>query len=435
MTSAHAKLCSPSGAEQWMACSGSVVMEAAFPDNSDDDTFNGTARHLVCGSALMEKKDAIDYVGREIVFWSHPESESTGECFREELGDNLETEILRTVTYEDDWVEEDQDYLDVVRAMAEGGEMFVEQRVNFERFTGIPGDSFGTADTVILKPLADTTYELIVVDRKTGYVEVPAERNKQLLFYALGAYNDHDLVFNITRARLVIHQREAREWDCSIEEVLAFAAEARTAAQRVKEAVDSHGQMDQATWQAKYLNPDPSRSACLYCRAMAECPAVQAKVDKLADEQPVTVYTPKDLATKFAAVGLIEDWCKAVRERVKTLLLEQQEVPGFKLVQGRAGNRKWTDAAAVETYLKDTVRLTESQRYSQKLISPTAAEKLFKEKTLRPGQWTKLQEHIGRADPSLAVVPEGDKRLPFVPRNAADDFSTLPDEPGVSPGK
>jgi hypothetical protein len=54
---------------------------------------------------------------------------------------------------------------------------------------GLPG-AFGTADAIVLSDDGET---LTVVDYKNGYTEVDAERNAQLMLYALGALNGVEL--------------------------------------------------------------------------------------------------------------------------------------------------------------------------------------------------------------------------------------------------
>ena len=82
------------------------------------------------------------------------------------------------------------------------------------------------------------------------------------------------------------------------------------------------------------------------------------------------------LAACLGKVDLIEDWCKAVRAEVENRLASGQEVPGYKLVAGKRGNRAWGDPVAVEDLLKNRFRLKTEEMYDFKLISPTSAEKL-----------------------------------------------------------
>jgi hypothetical protein len=416
----HAKLFSPSKAEGWFACAGRPVMEADYPDTGNKSSDEGTARHEVCALCLLDTEPGKQigpaaFVGRVM---------SNG------------------VAYQADWVEEDQDYVDTVRARAEGGDLHVEQQVDFRRFIECtdPEDGFGTGDAVILKPLDDRTYELIVVDRKTGYHEVPVERNKQLLLYALGAYDEHSLVYDISRVRLIIHQRSAREWDCSVQELLEFAQQARSRAISVQNAVAMHGKVPDSEWHATFLNPQPTEDACRYCKAMATCPAMQAKVqdtvgadfeEMAAGEVELNAEGASDaeLSTCMAATGLIEDWIKAIRAEVERRLLTGQEVPGFKLVLGKAGARAWKDGDVAEAALK-SMRLRIEEMYDLKVISPTSAEKLTKgdKPVIGPKQWKKLQDHITRSEPKPSVAPQSDKRDAYTPTPAVDDFQPVVDE-------
>ena len=421
----HAKLFSPSKAEGWFACAGRAVLEAGFPDKGSEYSDDGTARHDICAKSLLSGEHVHRYVG-------------------------LQAE--NGVTYQADWVDEDQDYVDVVRALAEGGELFVEQKLDFRRFIDCtdPNEGFGTGDAVVLKPIGDGTHELVVIDRKTGYVEVEVERNKQLMLYALGAYDEHSLVYDISHVRLIIHQRRATEWDCTVAELLEFAKEARSRAITVVNAVQMHGKVDQAEWERTFLNQRPSEDACRYCKAMATCPSMQSFVQQTvgADFEQLTTFnremteawaekspaatTPVDLSQQMAACGAIEDWIKAVRAEVERRLLAGPDVPGFKLVLGKAGARTWRDAEAAEAELKK-MRLKVEDMYDLKVISPTSAEKLTKapegvKPRLGKRQWAKLQDHITRSDPKPSVAPESDKRDRYVPPNPADDFTPVADD-------
>lgn len=421
MPDIHAKTCSPSGAEGWFACAGRIVMETGLPDNGNEYSDDGTARHWVCATCAASGDAVSGYVGSPIA-----------------LGPG------KSITYLAEWVDEDQDYVDTVRKLADGGDLFVERVVNFEAFTQVPGDSFGTADAIILKALALGQHELIVIDRKTGYHEVEVERNKQLMLYALGAYAEFGMVYDIARVRLIIHQRAAREWDTSIDELLKFGELARSKACTVQNAIAMHGKVAQAEWNATFLNPDPSEDACRYCKAMATCPAMRAKVETVtgADFNVVDAnLSPLDvslvpavsidfLAVQMSSVSLVEDWCKAVRAETERRLLRGVAVPGFGLELGKQGNRKWSDEAQAEAALK-AMRLKKEEMYDFSLISPTTAEALAKAKkdgpppVLGDRQWKKLQPLITRAPAKPSVKPLALIKEPYTPPNVADDFQVV----------
>lgn len=140
--SEHAKL-SPSGAHRWMRCPASLRREEDFPDESSVYAQEGTRAHEAA-AAILE--------GRE------PQWEE----------DDVVSGMPEYV----------QSYVDLVRELAQGGTLLVEQRVSFSPYMGgAAASAFGTSDAVILK---DPT--LTVVDLKYGMgVKVDAEDNEQLM--------------------------------------------------------------------------------------------------------------------------------------------------------------------------------------------------------------------------------------------------------------
>ena len=98
-----------------------------------------------------------------------------------------------------------------------------------------------------------------------------------------------------------------------------------------------------------------------------------------------------------------------------------RDVPGFKVVAGRAGNRKWSNAAEVEATLK-SMGLNNDEMYEKSLITPTTAEKLAKARVIGPRQWPKLKDMIVRGDGKPTVVKADDPR-PALTVASPDDFS------------
>ena len=100
------------------------------------------------------------------------------------------------------------------------------------------------------------------------------------------------------------------------------------------------------------------------------------------------------------------------------------DVPGWKLVQGKKGARQWSDAKAAEEALK-AMRLRQDQMYDMKLISPTSAEKLAKDEIIGKRQWPKVQELITQTEGRPHVAPATDSRPALDIRPVADDFEAL----------
>jgi hypothetical protein len=393
---AHALL-SPSAAHRWMRCPASVALEQRCPDASSEYADEGTAAHELAAMALTENRDADGYIGRVI---------TVGE---------------REFTVDEDMAAYVQVYLDEVRTLADGGDLFVEQRVDFSSAVGVE-DSFGTSDAVIVKGS-----ELILVDLKYGRgVQVSATENEQMLLYAIGGLDAFGLAAVFETVRLVIVQPRLQwtsDWSCPVDDVGAFAAKAADAAKVAIDILREEG---------REIVGAPGEKQCRFCKAKAICPALEREVQQavLGDFSDLTakavaeatdklpyVYS-QALGRRMDAVELVEIWCKAVRARAESELLAGRRVDGWKLVEGRRGNREWRDPNAVEEALKG-MRLKADDIYDRKLISPARAEKLLKDS---PRRWSAISAHITQSEGKPSVAPMSDKRPAY---SVADDFEDL----------
>ena len=324
------------------------------------------------------------------------------------------------VAFTDDMLRDVLKYTDQIQQLVEstGGVLHVEQRLPIGQWTDEVG-AHGTSDAVIV-----AGDELIVVDLKFGMgVEVSAVENKQLMVYALAALDvfgkaENGYTFNLVR--LVISQPRIgnfSEWTISVEELLAFGKEVKMAA---------------ATTRMADAPLHSSEKACKFCKAKSTCPALTKAVesatgalfeDMTAPVRPADCASD-DIANKMAMVKLVEDWCKAIRAETERRLLAGEAVRGYKLVQGKMGNRKWSDADEAEATLKG-IRLKVEEMYDLSLISPTTAEKLMGAGTIGPRQWKKVIPLITRSEGQPSVAPESDKRPALVVGGNTDDFDVV----------
>lgn len=407
----HARL-SPSSAHRWIACPASLTMCEQNPQTgSSHYADEGTAAHeLAAKTLLTDAKIAEAFLGQR-------------------------SEEVPQFVFDEDMCANVQKYVDDIMQYAEGHELMVEQRVNFSAAVGVE-NSFGTSDAIVL---TRDGLELQLHDLKYGRgVRVEAERNEQLMTYALGALNEYDPAGLVEVVRLVIHQPRLyalSEWDCKVDELLEFGVKLRNAGKKAIEFATVGGTPPKEGF-------NPGEKQCRFCSAQAVCPALakhntELIIDEFVDlteetaeglgekvEQAIERLHGEDnntLAVLLKNVDLIESWCKAVRTRASEELQNGREVPGFKLVQGKQGNRKWADETEAEEVMR-SMRLKREDMYSFKLVSPTQAEKLLKDS---PRRWNRVNKLITRAEGGVHVAPESDKRPAIVIEPVVESFGDL----------
>lgn len=428
MTAAHSYW-SASKFESLMLCPGKIVLEDGAPDNTNAYAAEGTAAHQVLTLALQEERPAAAYIGRQI----HLDSR----------GKPCEPDVAAyTYAVDDDMAEHVQVCIDYVADLrGDDGVVFADIRVNYSSYLDVAEDTaWGTADVIVARGA-----ELIVVDFKYGRGhEVDAERNPQMSLYGLGALQAYQgLAADFERVRMAISQprikRAPSEWDCSVEELEAWGRS--TARSAVLTCITAKNTVRAEVWEETFLRP--TEKACKFCKAKATCPALRDEVASTVNTFGATPATPDEfaeietataealkhadeawLSAALSKVDLIEDWCKSVRAETERRLLAGDKVPGWKLVQGKKGNRAWSKPDDVEALLK-AMRLKEAEMYDFKLISPTTAEKLHKAGTIGPRQWPKVQALITQSEGKPHVAPASDSRPALVVTPVVDDFTDV----------
>jgi hypothetical protein len=387
-----------------MACPGSVVLEAAFPDQSSVYAAEGTLAHEIASQCLIHNLYPSMYLGEE----------HTIDGFDFTVGQDMEGHVL--------------DYIKLVRELAEGKTLYVESKVPIDHLTGEQGAT-GTSDVVIVDVAGRN---LSIVDLKYGMgVRVEAEGNPQLMMYALGALEMYGVLCDFDTVSMYIHMPRLNyvgEYHISTAELLKFGEEVRLAAGHVQLAQSLELAEDDDISDGFF---NPGEKQCRFCKAKSTCPALRAEVAEIVGgsatledfmpEVPDMQTGDNYLSMAMAKVGLVEDWCKGVRAEVERRLLAGQKVDGFKLVEGRRGNRKWADEAEVEALFK-SFRMRADDMYDKSLISPTKAEKLFKS---NPKRWEKVEALTSRSDGKPSVAFATDKRSELTVQSVADDFSDL----------
>lgn len=389
----HALL-SPSGAKKWLSCSASLACEKDIPNASGKAAVLGTAMHTIAevhlnqyikGTALPLEREVGAYVLDE------------GKGQIKALISPMKGAVLITA----DMIEQVRKYTDYCKAIIDVATYAkLEMRVNLTEVLhpGYEGvETFGTADLVAVQELANTDEHMLIIgDLKTGRHRVEAKENKQLMLYALGVYRRLKRRYNITVVRLVIFQPYAggaSEWDISVEGLELFAKFAR---KRALLALDAYFRGKK---NLKASDFRPSVDGCQWCRFSEQCAARTKTVNSVLAEELEDDFalelTPEQLVAEYEKLPLLRQHIDKVEKAMAAALHSGKKVPGYKLVEGRPGNRAWKDAEKVAEKYGD--KLTK-----EVLMTPTEAVKVISEE--------ELKDFITRKPGAPCVATADDKR-------------------------
>ena len=389
----HALL-SPSGAKKWLSCAASLACEKDIPNTSGKSAVTGTACHTIAevhlnayirGTALPLEREVGAYVLDE------------GKGQIKALISPMKGAVLITA----DMIEQVRKYTDYCKAVIDVATYAkLEMRVNLTEVLhpGYEGvETFGTADIVAVQELANTDEHMLIIgDLKTGRHRVEAKENKQLMLYALGVYRRLKRRYNITVVRLVIFQPYAggaSEWDISVEGLELFA---KFAQKRALLALDAYFRGKK---NLKASDFKPSVDGCQWCRFSEQCAArtktVNAVLAEELEDDFTLELTPEQLVAEYEKLPLLRQHIDKVEKAMAAALHSGKKVPGYKLVEGRSGNRAWKDAEKVAG--KYGIALMK-----QVLMTPTEAVKVIPEE--------ELKDFITRKPGAPCVATAEDKR-------------------------
>lgn len=414
----HALL-SPSGSKKWLACAASLACEADIPNVSGAAAVNGTCMHTLA-ETVLNRIIGGDDISADKYKGSYALNEGKGPI--KALAKPEKGAVLIT----DDFVSQANKYVDYCRPIIDAAELVeVESRVNLTRvlhpgveLNGEPLQTFGTADLVVLVKRSDGTYMLIVGDLKTGRHKVLAKENKQMMLYALGLLRKLKRVYDITAVRLVIFQPYAGgedEWDTTTEALEQFGKFAQS---RALKAIDAFERGKKGLKPADFR---PSSDVCQWCRFSEKCNAKSnatrlATTDAAGDipvDNAQAEMTLDQLKAEWDKLPLMRQHIADIEKAMYAALMRGEKVDGLKLVEGRPGNRSWSDTDKVEIASNEHWGLM----HKEVLLSPTEAEK-----ALTPEQWAKVAEFVTRKPGQPSIATADDKRPAWTPVSD-DDLS------------
>ena len=371
---AHALL-SASSAHRWLNCPPSAVAAEAYPQQDTDYTREGTTAHEVA-----------EHVARG------------GNPNLEELRDwmpDVNQEMIECAKGYADYIQEQIQEPDAL--------VMLEQRVDFSPW--VP-DGYGTGDCIIIQ--GDT---MDVIDYKYGKgVAVSAVDNPQEMCYGLGALNEYGFAYEIERVRLHIYQPRINNvsvHEMTVAELLAWGESIKPVAEQ---AAKGKGKYSAGAW-------------CKFCPHAGRCRTLTKVCSEYVETHGLKVRVPvlaaHEVAEVLAMEPLVTLWLKRVKDQALSTMLSGEQIPGYKVVEGKPGNRKWFDELQVLAVLEEAGYSREDVTET-KLLSPAGMDKALGKKKA-----TELLEGmVTRSAGAPVIAPESDKRPTY---NPADDFEKLED--------
>lgn len=366
---AHAVL-SASSSARWLKCPPSAVAATMYPSTGTEFTREGTLAHEVA----------------ELFVRLSPEkaTENLLADFKEWIGsDDITMEMLQCA----------ESYRDYIHELITDPEAVVllEQRLDLSPW--VP-EGFGTGDCTIIQG-----NRLDIIDYKYGKgVAVSAEGNSQMRLYGLGALNDFGDIYDIHEVGMHIYQPRLNNISTEVLTTDRLYIWASKVAQIATLAAEGKGD---------YC----SGEHCRFCPHAGQCPTLSADCVKVVNlgggKASVPTMAPWMIADILKQESIITGWLKAVKERALSQMLSGEEIPGYKVVEGR-GSREWTDETAVSDALMARGHTWEELSY-ESMYSPAQMEKALGKKRVQEIVGTLIVTKPG----SPTIAPATDKREPY----------------------
>lgn len=371
----HAKL-SASGAKRWLLCHPSVRLEEEFLEETSSYAEEGTAAHALAELKLRLALGELTKMQYKKQLEEFKKEHST--YYNEEMEE-------ATTTY----VEAVMELYEEAKSSCSDAMIMLEQRVDFSKW--VP-EGFGTSDVVII---ADNIMH--ITDLKYGRgVKVSAEDNPQLKLYALGAFNEYAMLYDIGQVKMTIIQPRLDHISTS-ELVIEDLIEWGDTYVKPRALLAYNGEGEFA----------PGEETCRFCKAKHVCKARAAQqLDLMKYElQSPDIFTDDEIAELLTKVVPFVEWAKGIADYAYKQATEKDvKFKGWKLVEGRS-TRRYKDTLEVAKVLK-AAGYDEALIYEKNLLSITAMEKAIGKKQFKE----LLADHVIKPEGKPILTSESDKR-------------------------
>lgn len=370
MPGKHARL-SPSSAERWKNCPGSVALSEQLPPApSTSYADEGTLAHAVAELKLRKQTKQL-----------------SAAAYKRSL-----TKLTKESEYWCGEMEEATDYyadtvMEALAAAGDDAELLVEQKFSLDEW--VP-ESFGTSDAVII---GGNTIQ--VIDLKYGKgVKVSAIGNPQLRLYGLGAAGLFGDIYDFDTVRMTIIQPRL---DHVSTEELPFEELMRWAEEEIAPAAQEAMAGSERTQCGDWCRFCPARAVCRtradYCLELAK-----------GEFREPALLTDEEIGEVLRRAEMIVKWAGEVSDYALQQALAGKHYDGWKVVEGRSV-RKYADETKVVEALKGA-GYDEAMLYERKLYGITAMEKIVGKKKFAQT----LDGLIIKPQGKPVLVPESDKR-------------------------
>ena len=370
----HALL-SPSSSSRWLNCTPSARLAENAENKSSVYAEEGTLFHEICEYCLAQWNAGV---------W---EPDPSGEELPELKDDHLmhplfKQEMFRHARNYCDFVMNENYNLE----KSDGAcKMLIEEKVDISEYAP---ECFGSVDCQLVG--RDT---LIVIDLKYGEgVKVYAERNTQMMLYALGAIKGKP---SIKTVRLVIAQVRLNHfdvWEISANDLLQWAD--KVLKPTAKKAFAGKGEQKMGDW-------------CGFCPVKAQCrKQYEAVVNDFDRYEYPELLTEDEICDLIEKIDKYKGWLESVNKFVYDEALRGHKWKGYKLVAGRS-SRVITDE---ETIRQDLLakKYLEDEIFNIKLKGIGDLEKLVGKKQFSDlyGQYVKSKPGTPKLVPDSAPGDE-----------------------------
>lgn len=308
--SEHARL-SPSAAERWTICGGSVALTSKVSES---------ASRTVDVSITDEMVEWVE----KVVLWVFDYLKNNPGCV-----------------------------------------LYSEERARAGVPFGCPDEMWGTADVVIVNR---KKLELVVADAKFGYSEVAVHGNKQLTLYSIGLAHDFGWAFK-THRQVILQPRSA----VPVKEAVLSVEQLQLEMFRLGPKVDAAVLQLNGEAALQLVPTDEGCKWCSAAGICPELQKRALQLARREFLEP-ELLSRDDLVLLLKEADRVRKGLNAAEAHAANLLKLGQPVPGFKLVRGEK-RRVWNNpAAAGNTLVKLGVPYDDVWR-SEMQFTPAQAEK------------------------------------------------------------